>query len=162
MSLLCCTCIVFFFFFFFFLNLGMVHNNAWQMRNLTLGSESGNDLTRSCSTCNLFWTEKHFRELLLWLSSNEPNWCPRGSSLASLSGLKDLVLPWTVVWVERHSSDPELLWLWRGPETTAPIWPLAWELKCAACAAIKRQKKKEKKRTLTFFVVEAMFLLSKT
>ena len=27
----------------------------------------------------------------------------------------------------RLGSDPELLWLWRRPEATAPIGPLAWE-----------------------------------
>ena len=42
----------------------------------------------------------------------------------------------------RHSSDPMLLWLWRGLTATAPIQPLAWEPPHAAGAAIKRKKNK--------------------
>ena len=45
----------------------------------------------------------------------------------------------------RRASDPELLWLWRRPEATALIRPLAWELPYAAGAALKRKKKKKKK-----------------
>lgn len=48
----------------------------------------------------------------------------------------------------RYVSDPELLWLWRGPVTTAPIRPLAWEPPYAIGAAlekVKRQKTKNKK-----------------
>ena len=47
----------------------------------------------------------------------------------------------------RYVSDPELLWLWRGPVTTAPIRPLAWEPPYAMGAALgkaKRQKKESK------------------
>ena len=43
----------------------------------------------------------------------------------------------------RCGLDPTLLW--RRPATVAPIRPLAWEPPYAACAAVKRQKKKEKK-----------------
>ena len=41
----------------------------------------------------------------------------------------------------RHSSDLALLWLWRGPEATAPIRPLAQELPYATDVALKSQKK---------------------
>ena len=44
----------------------------------------------------------------------------------------------------RHGLDPELLWLWRRPAAAAPIQPLAWELPCAAGAALQRPKKKKK------------------
>ena len=47
----------------------------------------------------------------------------------------------------RHGSDPALLWLWRRPEATAPIQPLAWEPPYDAGAALKRQKKKKKKNS---------------
>ena len=51
----------------------------------------------------------------------------------------------------RHSSDPELLWLWHGPGATAPIRPLAWEPPYAVGAALekaKRQKQKQKQKKL--------------
>ena len=41
----------------------------------------------------------------------------------------------------RHGSDPALLWLWRRPEATAPIRPLAWEPPYAAGAAQEIAKK---------------------
>ena len=60
----------------------------------------------------------------------------------------DPALRWAVVQVAvamscgvgcRCSSDPELLWLW--PAAIAPIQPLAWELRYATGAAIKKKKK---------------------
>ena len=39
----------------------------------------------------------------------------------------------------RDGSDPTLLWLWCGPEATALIGPLAWELPYAAGVTLKRQ-----------------------
>ena len=44
---------------------------------------------------------------------------------------------------------PALLWLWRRPESTAPIRPLAWEPSYAAGAALEMAKrpKKTKKET---------------
>ena len=45
----------------------------------------------------------------------------------------------------RHGSDPESLWLWLWPATTAPIGPLAWEPTCSAGAAVKRQKDQKSK-----------------
>ena len=57
----------------------------------------------------------------------------------------------------RRGSDPELLWLWRRPESTAPIRPLAWEPPYAAGAAqeiatttTKDKKRPKKKNNLTF------------
>ena len=47
-------------------------------------------------------------------------------------------------------SDPVLLWLWHRPVATGPIQPLAWELPYAACAALKRQKTKDKKKIVQF------------
>ena len=44
----------------------------------------------------------------------------------------------------RHGLDPALLWLWRRPEATALIRPLAWEPPRAAGEALERQKKKKK------------------
>ena len=51
----------------------------------------------------------------------------------------------------RHSSDPELLWLWRRPAAVALIGPLAWEPPYDVGVALektKRQKKKKNKPTL--------------
>ena len=47
----------------------------------------------------------------------------------------------------KRSSDPELLWLWHGPEATVLIQPLAWELPYAMGVA---QKKKKKNHKITF------------
>ena len=43
----------------------------------------------------------------------------------------------------RPGLDPELLWLWRRPASTAPIQPLSWEPPHAAGAALERQKDKK-------------------
>ena len=40
-------------------------------------------------------------------------------------------------------SDPELLWLWRRPEATVPIQPLAWEPPYAEGAAQEKGKKNQ-------------------
>ena len=40
--------------------------------------------------------------------------------------------------------DPACLWLWCRPAAAAPIQPLAWELPCAAAAALKRQNNNNK------------------
>ena len=45
----------------------------------------------------------------------------------------------------RCSSDPSLLWLWRGLAATAPIRPLAWESPYAAGAALEKAKRHKKK-----------------
>ena len=39
----------------------------------------------------------------------------------------------------RPGSNPTLLWLWCRLAAVASIWPLAWELPSAMCAALKRQ-----------------------
>ena len=41
----------------------------------------------------------------------------------------------------RRGSDPLLLWLWRRPEATAPIRPLAWEPPYAAGASQENGRK---------------------
>ena len=46
----------------------------------------------------------------------------------------------------RRGPDPTLLWLWRRPEATAPIPPLAWEPPYAAGTALKDKKTKKKKK----------------
>ena len=46
----------------------------------------------------------------------------------------------------RHGLDLVLLWLWCRSVATAPIRPLAWEPPYAEGAALKEQKRKEKKR----------------
>ena len=52
----------------------------------------------------------------------------------------------------RHGSDPELLWLWRRPATTAMIRPLAWEPLHAVGAALeKTERQKNTKNILVSF-----------
>ena len=46
----------------------------------------------------------------------------------------------------RHSSDPELLWLWRRPVAAAPIGPLAWEPPYAAGVDLEKAKRKTNKK----------------
>ena len=46
----------------------------------------------------------------------------------------------------RHSSDPELLWLWCRLAAAALIQPLAWELPYVAGMALKKQKNNKKKQ----------------
>ena len=41
----------------------------------------------------------------------------------------------------RHSSDPELLWLWLRPAAVAPSQPLAWEPPYAVGVALKDKNK---------------------
>ena len=45
----------------------------------------------------------------------------------------------------RHSSDPQLLWLWCRPAAAAPIGPLVWEFPYAVGVALKSQKEKKRK-----------------
>ena len=51
-------------------------------------------------------------------------------------------IPSLAQWVK----DPALLWLWCKLAATAPIRPLAWEPPYAMGAALRRQKKREKKK----------------
>ena len=53
-------------------------------------------------------------------------------------------IPGLAQWI----GDPELLWLWRRQAATAPVGPLTWESPCAAGAALKRTKRKQKKKCL--------------
>ena len=50
----------------------------------------------------------------------------------------------------RHSSDPELLWLWCKLVGTTPIGLLAWEPPYATGVALKRQKDQKKKKKKEF------------
>ena len=47
----------------------------------------------------------------------------------------------------RYGSDSALLWPWHRPVAAAPVKPLAWELPCAAGAALKNKDKKIKIKT---------------
>ena len=60
----------------------------------------------------------------------------------------------------RHGSDPELLWLWRGPAAAAPIQPLGWKLLYPKVAALKRKKKR--KDTCTPMFIAALFTTAET
>ena len=58
-------------------------------------------------------------------------------------------IPGLTQWVK----DLALLWLWHGPEATALIWPLAWELPNAVNVALKRQRtRKEKKKDIYIYI----------
>ena len=46
----------------------------------------------------------------------------------------------------RHSSDPELLWLWRRPAAVALIGPLAWEPPYDVGVALEKTKRQKKKK----------------
>ena len=52
-------------------------------------------------------------------------------------------IPGLAQWVK----DPVLQWLWHRPVATALIRPLAWEPPFAMSAALKRQKKIQKKNS---------------
>ena len=55
----------------------------------------------------------------------------------------------------RHGLDLVLLWLWRRPEATASIRPLAWEPPYTTGVALKRPKKKKKKKCLKILILES-------
>ena len=59
--------------------------------------------------------------------------------------IKDLVLPRALSFGvgRRHSSDPELLWLWCRPAASDLVQPLAWELPYATSVALKKKRGKE-------------------
>ena len=50
----------------------------------------------------------------------------------------------------RRSSEPTLLWLWRRPETTALIRPLAWEPPYALGVAQEMAKRPKKKKKIEY------------
>ena len=54
-----------------------------------------------------------------------------------------LVLPMSCGVGRRHDLDPEWLGLWCRTAAVAPIGPLAWELRYAMGAALKKEKKKK-------------------
>ena len=67
--------------------------------------------------------------------------------LASLSGLgSGIVVSYGVG--RRHDLDPALLWMWRRPADTAPIWLLAWKLHVLQVWPWKEKKKKKKHKLL--------------
>jgi len=47
---------------------------------------------------------------------------------------------------DRLGLDPALLWLWRRPETTAPIGPLGWEPPYAIGVALEKTKRQKRKK----------------
>ena len=49
----------------------------------------------------------------------------------------------------RYGSDPALLWLWNRPAAVALIWPLAMEFPYAACAALKKKKRKAQAKVVS-------------
>ena len=60
----------------------------------------------------------------------------------------------------RRSSNPALLWLWRGPAATALIRPLAWETPCTASTTLEKKKEKEKKKlklSTRFFIYKNIY-----
>ena len=60
--------------------------------------------------------------------------------LASLSGLRDLVMGVSCGVVCRLRLELVLLWLWHRPTATVLIGPLAWELPCTVDTALKRKE----------------------
>ena len=64
-------------------------------------------------------------------------------SLVLLSGLR-IGVAMSCGEGHRHSSDPELPWLWHRPAATAPTTPLVWEPPYAAGTALEKGKKKKK------------------
>ena len=54
------------------------------------------------------------------------------------------MLPKSCIVGHRPAWDPALLWLWCRLAAAAPIPPLAWELPKAACATVKKTKKKKR------------------
>ena len=57
----------------------------------------------------------------------------------------------------RHSSDPELLWLWHRPAATALIRRLAWEPPYAAGVTLKGKKTKNKPKLILKSIVFLYF-----
>ena len=72
----------------------------------------------------------------------------RVGSLASLSGLGSGVAVTCGV-DHRQDSDPALLWLWCRPVAVALTRPLAWEPPYAVCAAVKRERRNQRKSMIT-------------
>ena len=59
----------------------------------------------------------------------------------------------------RRSSDLALLWLWCRQVATALIRPLSWEPPYATGVTLKRQKKKQKKKTLPIVIMSFTILV---
>ena len=89
---------------------------------------------------------KNFREFPLWLSKLRTRLVSTRMQVQSLASLSRLsIRPCRQLWCRsvghRHSSDPTLLLLWHRPAAAAPNQPLAWELPCAASAALKKRER---------------------
>ena len=80
-----------------------------------------------------------------WLTNPTRNYEVAGSVPALAQWVNDPALPSCGVGC-RCGSDPALLWLWRRPEATVPIQPLAWEPPYAEGAAQRNNKKTKKKK----------------
>ena len=68
-------------------------------------------------------------------------------SLASISGLRIHIAMSCGVGC-RCGLDPTLLWLWCRPAATALIRPLAWEPPYAMGAALEKDKRQKKKKSV--------------
>ena len=79
-----------------------------------------------------------------WLTNPTRNHEVAGSVPALAQWVNDLAVAVSYGVGCRRSSDPVLLWLWRGPVATALIRPLAWEPPYAAGAAQEIAKRQNK------------------
>ena len=71
-------------------------------------------------------------------------------SLDFAQWVKDLAFVVSYSIGHRCALDPELLWLWCQPATTAPIWSLTWEPPYATGAPPPKKKERKKRREVAF------------
>ena len=89
--------------------------------------------------------KKQTEEVLLWLSSNEPQLGSMRMEVRSLAWLSSLRIC-TAVSCHRCGLDPVLLWLWCRLTAVALIGPLAWEHPYASGVTLKKKKERERER----------------